>query len=103
MLVNWPGNGFRPLLNYSAHEDYGRRYGGNFLAPLITFGLPSGTLHGFQKLSSGILTTKCSGKFRLPHKNFSNEGLEIPHIYNTPEEENSIREFIRPLLKSKGG
>ena len=30
----------RPLLNHSNHPDYGRRYGGNFIAPLVTFGAP---------------------------------------------------------------
>ncbi|MBK7230816.1 MAG: hypothetical protein IPH93_00725 [Saprospiraceae bacterium] len=88
--------GSRPLLNYSAHEDYGRRYGGNFIAPTITFGEPGqqhfmdfknyhpDTDYGMIREVRGFL-----------NKNFATQGLEIPHLYNTPEEENSIREFVR--------
>jgi len=92
--------GSRPLLNYSAHEDYGRKYGGNFLAPLITFGSP-GQEHfmDFKNYHPDTDYEMIREVRGFLNKNFSKQGLEIPHLYNTPEEENSIREFIRATFE----
>jgi hypothetical protein len=97
--------GSRSLLNYSDHKDYGRRYAGNFIAPSVTFGAP-GREH-FMDFKNYHPDTDYE-MFReirgFLNQNFTNDGLEIPHLYNTPEEENNIREFIRQTFeKVKNG
>ncbi len=92
--------GSRPLLNFSDHPDYGRRYGGNFIAPLTTFGAP-GQKH-FMDFKNYHPETdwEIIREIRtFLNNNFVAEGLEIPHLYNTAEEENKIREFVRVMFE----
>lgn len=92
--------GSRPLLNYSDHPDYGRRYGANFLAPLTTFGSP-GQKH-FMDFKNYHPETDWEIIREIRHflnNNYVAEGLEIPHLYNTSNEENKIREFVRYMFE----
>nr|MBS0037347.1 hypothetical protein [Saprospiraceae bacterium] len=94
--------GSRPLLNFSDHPDYGRRYGGNFIAPLTTFGSP-GEKH-FMDFKNYHPETdwEIIREIRtFLNNNYVAEGLEIPHLYNAPEEENEIREFVRIMFEKK--
>ncbi|MEO5581738.1 MAG: hypothetical protein ABIR66_03535 [Saprospiraceae bacterium] len=92
--------GSRSLLNYSVHKDYGRRYAGNFIAPSVTFGAPGKEhLMDFKNYHPDTDYEMFREIRGFLNQNFTNEGLEIPHLYNTPEEENSIREFIRQTFE----
>ena len=89
-------NNSRPLLNYSIHPDYGRMYGGNFIAPTVTFGSP-GQNHfmNFKNYhETGDWDKVLEIRDFLNH-NFSQEGFEIPHLYNTNYEDNSIKSFVK--------
>ncbi len=91
--------GSRPLLNFSDHPDYGRRYGGNFLAPLTTFGEP-GQKHfmDFKNYHPESDWETIREIRTFLNNNFAADGLEIPHLYNSVDEENKIREFIRYMF-----
>ncbi len=91
--------GSRPLLNFSDHADYGRRYGGNFIAPLTTFGAP-GQAHfmdfkNYHPETEWEMIREIRG---FLNSNYIEEGLEIPHLYNTKEEEYQIKEFVRNMF-----
>lgn len=92
--------GSRPLLNYSDHPAYGRRYGGNFIAPLTTFGSP-GMAHfmDFKNYHPETEWQVIREIRNFLNSNFIAEGLEIPHLYNTPNEENEIKEFVRQMFE----
>jgi len=88
--------GSRPLLNFSANPDYGRRYGGNFIAPTVTFGSPG--MEHFMNFKNYHPDTEWNMILEMReflNQNFKQEGLEIPHLYNSDEEENSIKEFVK--------
>lgn len=93
----------RPLLNYSIHEDYGRRYGGNFIAPTVTFGSP-GQEH-FMNFKNYHETPDWNRVLEIReflNNNFSREGFEIPHLYNTDLEENQIKSFVKSIFNKNG-
>ncbi len=97
--------GSRPLLNYSAHEDYGRRWGGNFIAPTVTFGSPG--MEHFMDFKNYHPETEWSMILEMReflNQNFQQEGLEIAHLYNEVEEEIQIKEFVKNTFdKVKNG
>ena len=97
--------GSRPLLNYSAHEDYGRRWGGNFIAPTVTFGSPG--MEHFMDFKNYHPETEWSMILEMReflNQNFQQEGLEIAHLYNEVEEEIFIKEFVKNTFdKVKSG
>jgi hypothetical protein len=86
----------RPLLNFSEYAEFGRRYGGNFIAPLTTFGSP-GQDHfmDFKNYHPETEWEVIREIRNFLNNNYVQEGLEIPHLYNTPEEENKIKEFVQ--------
>ena len=89
-------SGSRPLLNYSANADYGRRYGGNFIAPTTTFGSPG--MEHFMNFKNYHPETEWSTILEMReflNQNFVQEGLEISHLYNEQDEENNIKEFVK--------
>lgn len=93
-------DGSRPLLNFSDDKDYGRRYGGNFIAPLVTFGRP-GQNH-FMDFKNYHPDTEWGMIREMRHflnNNYLEEGLEIPHLYNDRNEEDFIREFVRATFE----
>ena len=93
----------RPLLNYSLHPDYGRKYAGNFIAPIVTFGSP-GQNHfmDFKNYhETGDWDKVLEIRDFLNH-NFSQEGFEIPHLYNTTVEDNSIKSFVKNTFNKHG-
>ncbi len=92
--------GSRPLLNYSANEAYGRMYGGNFIAPTVTFGSP-GMQHfmNFKNYHPDTEWNKILEMREFLNQNFRNEGLEISHLYNDLEEEDSIKEFVKKTFE----
>lgn len=92
------GNGIGgslPLLNYSEHPDYGIKYGGNFFAPLITFGE-----QGFDYLSNAKVyhpENELAPMYQLKaflDNNFANNGLLLDSIGNTADEKQSIKLFM---------
>ncbi len=89
-------SGSRTLLNYSANEDYGRRYGGNFIAPTTTFGSPG--MEHFMNFKNYHPETEWGNILEMReflNQNFQQGGLEISHLYNDNDEENNIKEFVR--------
>lgn len=95
----------RPLLNFSNSQDYGRRYGGNFIAPLVTFGTP-GQNHfmDFKNYHPDTEWQLILEMREFLNNNFIEKGLEIPHLYNDRDEEDSIKEFVRATFeKYKAG
>ncbi len=97
--------GSRTLLNYSANEEYGRRYGGNFIAPTTTFGSP-GMAH-FMDFKNYHPETEWGTILEMRdflNQNFRQEGLEISHLYNDIDEEDSIKAFVQSTFnKVKNG
>jgi hypothetical protein len=92
--------GSRPLLNFSAHSEYGRRYGGNFIAPTTTFGEP-GQAH-FKDFKNYHPDTEWNMILEMReflNQNFKHEGLEIPHLYNDNGEEDQIKEFVKRMFE----
>ena len=99
------GNGLSgsiPLLNYSGHSEFGSLYGGNFFAPLITFGErgeqhlqggktfhPEEELDPMRKMQSFL------------NQNFLQEGKGIPHLNNTEDEKEDIKAFIKTTFERK--
>lgn len=91
-----------PLLNYSVHEDYGVKYGANFLAPNTIFGSdgqkhllnakvydPTNELEPMYKVKAftdNVWGTMSSG---------------LTTIENTEEEKNDIKNFIRATFNKK--
>jgi len=100
------GNGIgnsTPLMNYSEHPDYGAEYGANFLAPNITFGS-----QGIEHLSDAKvyhpeeeLDPIYQMKYFLDN-NFENVGGTIETIYNTEEEKQNIKLFMREMYNLGG-
>jgi len=92
--------GSRPLLNYSAHADYGRPYGGNFIAPTVTFGTPG--MKNYQDFKNYHPDTEWQTILEMReflNQNFSQPGLEIAHLYNDVNEEDSIKEFVKSTFE----
>jgi hypothetical protein len=90
----------RPLLNFSGHPDYGRRWGGNFIAPQVTFGTP-GQNH-FMDFKNYHPETEWNMIEEMRHflnNNYVQEGLEIPHLYQDRDEEDYIKEFVRATFE----
>lgn len=88
--------GSRPLLNYSANESYGRRYGGNFIAPTVTFGAPGmANFENFKNYHPDTEWDKILEMREFLNQNFQQKGLEIAHLYNETEEEILIKDFVR--------
>lgn len=100
------GNGIgnsTPLMNYSQHPDYGAQYGANFLAPNITFGS-----QGQEHLSNAKIyhpEEELDPIYQMKYfldNNFENVGGTIETIYNTEEEKQNIKLFLRQMY-SLGG
>lgn len=87
--------GSLPLLNYSSHPDYGIKYGGNFFAPLITFGSQGQEYLGNAKVyhPENELSPMYQLKVFLDN-NFANNGRVLDSLGNTPEEKQSIKLFM---------
>lgn len=92
-----------PLMNYSQHEDYGAEYGANFIAPGITFGT-----QGIEHLSNAKvyhpeeeLDPIYQMKYFLDN-NFENVGGTIESIYNTEDEKQNIKLFMREMYNLGG-
>jgi len=86
-----------PLLNYSEHASYGIRYGGNFLAPNVTFS-PTGRTHlGNARIyhPEEELEPMLQMKYFLNNTYTSAGGIQLPEIGNTDEEKDQIRAFVR--------
>ena len=100
------GNGIgnsTPLMNYSEHQDYGADYGANFLAPEITFGT-----QGLEHLSNAKvyhpeeeLDPIYQMKYFLDN-NFESVGGTIESIYNTEDEKQNIKLFMREMYNLGG-
>jgi hypothetical protein len=100
------GNGIGnsvPLLNSSKHDDFGLEFGGNFVAPGITFG------------SDGFATLSNSKNYHPQEelepiykmRNFLDNTFQIkkglmPGIKNTDEEKTRIKQFIKDTFARLG-
>ena len=97
------GNGIgnsTPLLNYSAHPDFGARYGGNFFAPSVTFGTQGENhLKGFKVYHPEEELDPITQMGTFLNHNFLQEGRDVPHLFNTEEEKQNIKEFIKATFE----
>ncbi len=93
----------RPLLNHSTHPEYGAKYGGNFIAPTVTFGTP-GQNHfmNFKNYHETDEWNKIAELRSFLNNNFSADGFEIPHLYNTDNEEDNIKTFVKSIFNKNG-
>lgn len=100
------GNGIgnsTPLMNYSNHQDYGANYGANFLAPNITFGS-----QGIEHLSDAKIyhpEEELDPIYQMKYfldNNFDNIGGTIESIYNTEDEKQNIKLFMREMYNLGG-
>ena len=93
----------RPLLNHSLHPDYGQKYAGNFIAPSVTFGSP-GQNH-FMNFKNYHETDEWNNALEIRdflNKNFNQGESNIPHLYNTGAEDNSIKSFVKSTFAKNG-
>ena len=99
------GNGIRnsvPLLNYSAHPDFGSQYGGNFFAPNVTFGEQGEEyLKGFRIYHPEEELTPMQEMRTFLNQNFMETGAGIPNLNNTEEEKEDIKNFIKTTFERK--
>ncbi len=99
------GNGIRnsvPLLNYSAHPDFGSQYGGNFFAPNVTFGEQGEEyLKGFRIYHPEEELTPIQEMRTFLNQNFMETGAGIPNLNNTEEEKEDIKNFIKTTFERK--
>ena len=99
------GNGLgnsTPLLNYSAHPDYGAQYGANFIAPSITFGnegenhIRYGKVYDYQEEMSKIYDMQA-----FLNKSYNLNSNDLGGVENTPEEKENIKAFFREMFAKK--
>ncbi len=95
------GNGIAnsiPLLNYSAHADYGAQYGANFFAPLVTFGNACAEFMGDAKVyhPENELDPMYKLKYFLDN-NFENYANGLLSLGNTEEEKFQIKAFMESM------
>jgi hypothetical protein len=87
--------GSRPLLNYSDHPAFGRNYGGNFIAPLTTFGrVGKKYFQDFKNYHPEEEMTSIREIRNFLNQNYAVKGLEIPHLNPTEEEDYLIKKFV---------
>jgi len=92
------GNGIGnsvPLLNYSAHEDYGAQYGANFFAPMVTFSNQGESYLGDARIyhPENELDPIYQMKYFLDN-NFENYTSGLETIGNSEDEKQQIKEFM---------
>ena len=97
------GNGIAnsiPLLNYSAHADFGAPYGANFFAPLITFGADCAEFLGDAKIyhPENELSPMYKLKYFLDN-NFDNYASGLLALGNTEEEKHQIKAFMELMFE----
>ena len=99
------GNGIgnsTPLLNYSAHPDFGSAYGANFFAPTITFGEQGENhLKGFKTFHPTEQLTPIQEMRTFLNHRFLREQGGIPNLQNTEAEKEEIKEFIAQTFVRK--
>ncbi len=92
-----------PLMNYSEHQDYGADYGANFLAPTVAFGS-----QGIEHLSNAKIyhpEEELDPIYQMKYfldNNFESVGGTIESIYNTEEEKQNIKLFMREMYNLGG-
>jgi len=99
------GNGIgnsTPLLNYSAHKDYGGQYGANFFAPNVTFGdRGEEFIEGFKVYHPEEELDPILQMRAFLNQNFMQTGGEIPNLNNTEEEKEDIKAFMKDVFDRK--
>jgi len=91
------GNGISgsiPLLNYSAHPDYGSKYGANFIAPGITFGAEE-YIKGFKIYHPDDELDPIHKMQAFLNQSFLLQSGALPNLGNTEAEREAIKDFIR--------
>lgn len=91
------GNGISgsiPLLNYSAHPDYGAKYGANFIAPAITFGAEK-YIKGFKIYHPDDELDPIHKMQAFLNQSFLLQSGKLPDLGNTEFEREDIKNFVR--------
>ena len=97
------GNGISnslPLLNFSAHQDYGSSYGANFFAPQITFGAKCAEYMADAKVyhPENELAPMYQLKYFLD-QSFDNYDEGLLALGNTEEEKQNIKAFMDQMYE----
>lgn len=93
-----------PLLNYSTHPDFGFKYGGNFIAPNITFGaqgeefIRNAKAYHPEEQMAPVYEMQA---FLDQSFGVQNSSAGFGGIQNTEEEKLNIKEFIREMFRKK--
>ena len=99
------GNGIgnsTPLLNYSAHPDFGSAYGANFFAPSVTFGAQGEAhLKGFKTFHPTEQLAPIQEMRAFLNQRFLREQGGIPNMKNTEAEKENIKAFIEATFERK--
>lgn len=91
------GNGITgsvPLLNHSDHKDFGAKYGGNFIAPTVTFGAEK-YIKGFKIYHPDDELDPIHKMQAFLNQSFQLQGGELISLGNTEDERESIKDFVR--------
>lgn len=97
------GNGISnstPLLNYSAHPDYGAQYGANFFAPNTTFG--ETCQHYLADAKVYHPENELSPMYQLKYfldNSFDNYGSQLLNLGNTEDEKHDIKLFMEEMFE----
>ncbi len=93
-------SGSTPLLNYSAHSNYGSQYGANFFAPNVTFGEQGQNhLKGFRQFHPEEELGPIQEMREFLNQNYMQVGRNIPNLNNTEEEVADIKNFIESTFE----
>ncbi len=88
-----------PLLNYSAHRDYGSDYAANFFAPTVTFGqLGDKYIKGFKTYHPEEELDPVREMRAFLDQAFLRDGRSIPNLNNTEAEIADIKAFIKNVF-----
>lgn len=99
------GNGIRnsvPLLNHSAHPDFGAAYGANFFAPNITFGEEGlDYLQGARVYHPEEELSPMQEMRTFLNHNYLQTNGGIPGMGNTEEEKEDIKLFMKTVFQRR--
>ncbi len=91
------GNGIGgsvPLLNHSEYPEFGSKFGGNFIAPIVTFGAKE-YIDGFKVYHPDDELDPIRKMQAFLNQTFLLQSGELPGINNSNEEKEDIKKFIK--------
>ncbi len=93
-------SGSTPLLNYSAHRDYGSQYGANFFAPTVTFGSRGEKyIKDFKCFHPEEELSYINEMREFLNQSFMAQGRTVPGLGNTEEEKEDIKAFMKSTFE----